>query len=489
MSEKTPQVLSGSRALEHASRGELLAYYDHCREMEREWLRRQIVDNNRIDILAISVLGYQVRPFHLAMMRWQFLHPDSMQLAFRGAGKSTTCTITKCIHYLIKSRDYRIAIASKTTSNAEGFLREIKAHLEENRLLAELFGEFYDPRKVPKWDNKEIEVLGRKRRAKESSITCVGVEGTIVSKHFDIILSDDLVDEDNSRTKYMRDKTKSWYYQVLDPCLEPPDPDFEHRGEHHRLGTRYHFDDLWGHLLTNELRDHTQIIPGLDENGKSPWPEKYPPAWFEKKRQRSGMVIFRAQYQCDTEAQKGEIFQYDDIQIIEDRDLPGSLRIFQGTDLAISEKDKADMFAHVTIGLDKMGNIYVLHYYEAHLRFGAQTAFLQRSYRKHDPIRSGVEANSYQLAQYQQLKDQDKDMRVVPVYTDRDKMARAWKLSKYFEDQRMFFRRGLGALIDQVVLFPSFRYRDGLDALDIAVRTSRMKKRKRKRRSSEPGLL
>jgi phage terminase large subunit-like protein len=486
MPPNTPQV---SQALQNASRGELIAYYDHCRDMEREWLRRQIIDNNRIDILAISVLGYQVRPFHLGMMQWQFRHKDSLQLAFRGAGKSTTCTITKVIHYLCKSRDYRIAIASKTTSNAEGFLKEIKAHLEENVLLAELFGLFYDPRRVPKWDNKEIEVLGRKRRAKESSVTCVGVEGTIVSKHFDIILSDDLVDEDNSRTKYMRDKTKSWYYQVLDPCLEPPDPDLEHRGEHHRLGTRYHFDDLWGHLLSNELKESTQIIPALDDQGRSPWPEKYPPKWFEEKKRRSGTIIFRAQYICDTEAMKGEVFQWDDMQVIEDRDLPGSLRIFQGTDLAISEKDKDDMFAHVTIGLDKVGNIYVLHYYEAHLRFGAQTDYLRRSYRKHDPIRSGVEANAYQLAQYQTLKDGDKDMRVKPVFTDKDKRTRAWKLSAYFEDRRVFFRRGLGALMDQIVLFPSFRYRDGLDALDIAVRTSRMKRKKRKRRSSEPGLL
>lgn len=485
-----PLLKKGAKALGKASRQELLDFHDHCRGMGHEWIRRQILDNDRIDILATAVLGYVVKPFHLRMLQWQFLHPESLQLVFRGAGKTSLCTITKAIFYLCKNRDLRILLPSKTSSNAESFLKEIKGHLEENRLLIEIFGEFYDPHKVSKWDNKEIEVLGRRRKTKEGSITCVGVDGTIVSKHYDVILSDDLVDEDNTRTPYMRGRTKTWYYQTLDPCLEPPDPEVPHRGEHHRLGTHYHYDDLWSHLKENELKEHAQVIAALDDKGRSPWPEKYPPSWFENKRKKSGTIIFRAQYQCDTEAMKGEVFEYDDCQMIEDKDIPSDLQIYQGVDLAISEEDKNDKFAEATIGKDKAGNIYVLDYYEGHLRFGAQTNHIKKSYRRHDPVKAGVESNAYQKAQYQQLKDDDKDMRVVPVHTDKDKMTRAWKLSPYFEEKRMFFRKGgnVGLLIDQLVLFPNYRWKDGFDALDIAVRTSKMRK-KRRRRRSEPGVL
>ena len=42
-------------------------------------------------------------------------------------------------------------------------------------------------------------------------------------------------------------------------------------------------------------------------------------------------------------------------------------------------------------------------------------------------------------------------------------------------------------LIDQLVLFPGFRFDDLFDALDIAVRTSRKRKR-RAARVNEPGL-
>lgn len=269
--------------------------------MEHEWLRRQIIENNRIDILAGAILGLEVQQFHLALMQFQFQHPSTLQLVFRGAGKSTTCTITKCVHLLLKNPNLRILIASKTAANAEGFLRGVKNHFEGNDLLAEVFGEYYNARKVEKWDNKEITVLPRNSPEKEASITCIGADGTIVSKHYDVIISDDLVDEDNSRTKHQRDKLRTWYYKVLDPTLEPPTPDVPHRGEHHHLGTRYHYDDQWGHLMANELKDATQIIPALNEKGQSPWPARFPPAWFIDKRKKSGVIIFNSQYQCHSE--------------------------------------------------------------------------------------------------------------------------------------------------------------------------------------------
>lgn len=497
-----PRILSSSpisdgdlcaptlRQVDLAKRNELLAYYDRCRNMRLEWLRRQIVVNDRIDILATQVLGYEVKPFHLAMLRLQFLHAHSMNLVFRGAGKSTICTITKIIHLLVKDRDLRILIASKTSGNAEAFLKEIKSHLEDNVLLIELFGKFYDAHQVCKWDTREIEVLGRKRKAKESSITCASVGSQVVGKHFDCIFSDDLVDEDNSRTMHMRERTKTWFYQTLDPCLEPPDPEVPHRGEHHILGTRYHYDDLMGHLQKHELKEAHQVIPALDERERSPWPEKFPPSWFHKKRERAGTIIFNAQYQCDTAAMQGEVFQYDHCQIVDDSQIPEGLRMFIGVDLAIGEKEQHDLFALVVLGLCKQNNRYVIEYVDGHLRFSEQTKTILKYYRRHDPVRLCIEANAYQAAQYQTLKDEDKDLRIVPVYTDKDKITRAWKLSSLFEEQKFHFRRGLpGRLLDQIVLFPNYRYKDGFDALDLANHAIKLRSKRRRRRDVEPGLL
>lgn len=478
------------KALKNADRGELANYYAHCRKMGHAWLKKQILEYNRIDILAVAVLGMKAQPFHVALMKFQFTHPDNLQLVFRGAGKTSTCTVVKTIHLLLKNPNLRILLASKTSQNAEGFLTEIKNHFENNVLLGEIFGKYHDPRRNVKWDSREIVVLPRTSPNKEASVTCVGVEGTIVSKHYDVIICDDLVDEENSRTQYMRDKTKTWYYQTLLPTLEPPDSDVEHRGELHRLGTRYHWADLYGHLMDNELKDHTQVIPALDEMGRSPWPEKYPAAWFAKRKRESGLIIFNAQYQCNADAMKGEIFQYDHCQEVGPEEWPAtsSLRVYMGVDLAISQKDTADKFAIVVIGvLPEIRAHYILDYFEGQLRFKAQTAKIVEYYTKWDPIRCMIETNQYQEAQYQTLKDEYPDIRLKEAHQDKDKISRAMKLSAIFEDGKVFFRKGQQAgLIEHLVLFPAFRYKDLFDAFDLAIRASRSK---RKRTRREPGVM
>lgn len=482
--------IPSARSLKTADRGDLVEYYKRCRDMSNEWLRRQIIKNDRIDILGEVVLGLTFEPMHRKMLKFQFEHPDNLQLAFRGAGKSTGCTITKCIHLLLKDPNLRILISSKTQGNAQGFLKEIKNHFEGNQLLEELFGPYYDARKVSKWDQGEIEVLPRTKPNKEASITCVGVEATIVSKHYDVLIDDDIIDEDNSRTKLQRDKVRTWYYQTLDPTLEPPDRDVPHRGEHHRQGTRYHYDDLWGHLISKELKDHHQIIPGL-KDGMSPWPKKYPVRWFLEKKKKAGLIIFNAQYQCDTEAMKGEIFQFDDCQQIDESEYPDvkTLRVFMGVDLAISEEESGDKFAIVVIGITPSRSaFYVLDYFEDQLRFSAQTAKIREFAKRWDPIRIGIETNAYQKAQYHKLKEDDPDIRLKAINTDKDKITRAWKLSPTFEEKKVFFKKNLGdLLVEHMVLFPNHNHDDLFDAFDHCIRASRASRRGK--REKEPGLI
>lgn len=482
-------------------RSEIIREIKDYDKLKKEWIRNQVLKHNRIDILATQVLNYIVRPFHLSMMVYQFQHSDNLQLAFRGAGKSTVCTVTKVIHLLLKNPDLRIMIASKTAPNAEGFLKEIKGHFESNELLAEIFGEYYDPRKVNKWDNKEIEVLPRTSNAKEASVTCVGVDGTIVSKHYDIIIGDDLVDEENSRTEHMRKKTQTWYYKTLEPTLEPPDSEVEHRGEFHRLGTRYHFEDLYGHLIKNELKEHHQIIRALNDKGQSPWHKKYPPAWFAKKRTKAGIIIFNTQYQCDTEAMKGEIFQYDDCRLIDIEDVPDNLKIYVGVDLAIKQSETADLFAIVAIGIDHIPNYYFLDYLEGRYRFNTQTRKILDFNERYNPIRIGVESNAYQESQIHNLKFEEEQhniknpntedkirVPVIPVPTLKDKVTNAWRLSPDFEDGRVFFVKTprVHLAIERFVLFPNGP-KDLFDAYNIAVGAS--KRKKRKKRKIEPGLI
>jgi predicted phage terminase large subunit-like protein len=167
-----------------------------------------------------------------------------------------------------------------------------------------------------------------------------------------------------------------------------------------------------------------------------------------------------------------------------------SLRVFMGVDLAISEEEKADKFAIIVIGVTKdRSGYYVLDYFEDQLRFSAQTKKIIEYYKRWKPIRVGIETNQYQAAQYQTLREVDKDFRARRVHTDKDKITRAWKLSSIFEDKRVYFRKGAQALlIEHLVLFPNHKYKDLFDAFDIAVGTSKMKRRRGGERR-EPGVI
>ena len=440
-----------------------------------EFLRTAIIEHSRLDVLCEHFLGLTLQPFHKALQVFMLAHQQSLQLAFRGAGKTTSCTIAYTILRIIQNRDIRILIASKTHQFTVDVLKEIKTHLTANERLIEVFGEF----RGAKWDGSAIEVLGRTRPAKEPTITTVGAEGQVVGKHYDLIIVDDLVDEENARTPYMRDRLKTFYYKTLFPTLEPD-------GEIHFLGTRYHYSDLYGHLLANEMLECHQVVPAIGPNGASPWPSRFSSEHFHKLRERLGTIIFNSQYQCDTEAMKGEIFEYDWINFGGPSDVPSDGRLYMGVDVAISEKESADMFAMTLISV-KGPKVYVLDFLCGHFSFRKQIDHIKAWNNRYSPVAIGIESNAYQLALAQEIKEHCPSASVRKIYTRIDKVTRAHKLAGKFESGDVTLIGAFPDLVDCLVSFPSGRYKDPFDSLDFAITTAYRKRRGR--REKEPSIL
>ena len=488
-----PLLTLNPKALAVASRAELLQFLDQSHHLKNEWIKRMVLEHNRVDILAEMVLGYSIAPkVHGRIIRHQYEHKKSLVLVYRGAGKTTVGTITKAIHYILKDRDCRILIATKTSANAEDFLKEIKQHFESNERLIEIFGNYVGNER---WDTKAIQVSGRSRPMKEPSINTVGVEGAVASKHYDVIIADDLVDEDNSRTPYQRQRMVDWYYKMLAPCLQPPHPKFPYRGDFHHSGTRFHFNDMYGHLTAvqpdgsgGELANATLVIPALSPTGESPWPERHPPEWFEEKRRTYGIIRFNSQYQCNTDLMKGQIFRYDDCLVIDEKKepFPNDAPCYMGVDLAIGEKEQNDKFAIVVLAKNDQG-FWVKDFYEERLRFHEQTAKIIEMAKRHKVVRTFMETNAYQKGQLQEVKRAQPDLNIQGVTTLKDKVSRAWQLASEFEAKRIRFRTGQHALIEHLVLFPANPHDDLFDAFELAHQAA--KSRTRKTRAREPGIL
>lgn len=432
--------------------------------LREDW---QSLEKNSLERLRILTnpanlgryLGYQIAPHHKAILSHVTRNKKTLDLAPRGHGKSTVGTIIFSIWKVLVDPDVRILIVSNTDRQAKAFLREIKFHLESEK-ITRLFGEL----RGDKWTDEEINLATRTRISKEANITALGASGAVTTKHFDVIIADDLVDFENARTEGQRAKLKDWFYTSLLPTLEPD-------GEIHIYGTRYHPFDLYQSLIDSGEYS-IQIMRALQPDGSPLWPERFPAELLNRIKAEMGSIIFNLQYQNDVElAKQGNIFKYEWLQFYSPEELPANLKIYMGVDLAISQKETADYFAVCTIGLDQENNIYVLDIYRGRHSFAQQVEIIKTKAQLWNPIRIGVESNAYQQAMAETLKTNL--LPVVEIKTVKDKVTRAQITSALFEAGKVFLKPTMNDFIEELLLFPDGEHDDQFDAFDFAVQVSK----------------
>lgn len=402
-----------------------------------------------------TVLGYHIAPHHASIFIHQIKNDITLDLAPRGFGKSTIGDVAYSIWRIVQDRDIRILIVSNTQRQAEAFIREIKSQFERNEKLNSLYGSFLDNKK---WTESELTVAGRKSVKKEATLTALGASGAVISKHFDIIIADDIIDFENARTELQRQKLKDWYYSSLLPTLEPG-------GELHILGTRYHPLDMYQDLI-NSKKYHVHIQRAIQKDGSSLWQDKFTIEELLRKKAEAGSIIFNMQYQNDIDlAKQGHIFRYEWLQWYDE--IPNDIEIYQGVDLAISDKETADYFVICTIGLSTDNNIYILDMFRERLSFKAQVEMIKKKAEEWQPLKIGIETNQYQKALAQELI-RTSQAPIKELMTMKDKVSRAQRRSAEFENKRVFLRNDMHLFIDELVLFPDATHDDMVDGYDFA---------------------
>lgn len=426
-----------------------------------------------------------LQPLHASIIHNVSDNQASMDLAPRGHGKSTIGDVDFCITKVLRNPDIRIMIGSKTQTQASAFLKEIRTHFEQNVNLIRIFGDWKKSRDNV-WNDKEFTVNRRTVIKKEATVSALGASGAVVSKHFDIIIGDDLVGFENARTEAQRKVLKEWFYSSLYPTLEPD-------GEIHILGTRYSPMDLYEDLIKgkNYKVNVQQAITIKDGQEVSLWESKFSLEKLRSIREEAGLIIFNMQYQNNTELAKGKIFKYKYFKHFEEYEVDYALnrvrvkvldaqgvpfwipvRIYMGADLAISEDETSnnDYFVLTVIGVDKNKNVYVLDYLKERLSFNAQlNAILDYGRNKFPMVeRIGVETVQYQKSLAQEIRRLSL-LPVINIQTSKDKVTRAMRRSALFENGKVFFRIGMDDLEECLLLFPEVDHDDLFDGLDFAL--------------------
>ena len=450
---------------------------------------KYLILNSSFEVAYYLVCTYitkrSVQGLHKSIIANISAKKSTLDLAPRGFGKSTVGDVDYCITKILRDPNIRIMIGSKTQTQAEAFLKEIRTHFEQNVDLVRIFGD-WKKSKDNVWNDREFTVNKRSIIKKEATVTALGASGAVISKHFDIIIGDDLVGLENARTERQRANLKEWFYSSLFPTLEPD-------GEIHILGTRYNPLDLYEDLIKSGSYavNIQQAINVVDGKECSLWEDKFTLERLKQIRADSGKIIFNMQYQNDTELAKGKIFKaqyfryYDEYKLdydfqsakiclknSEGIDVWKKVSVYMGADLAISESEneKNDYFVLMMIGVDDENNVYVLEYVKERLSFNSQlTTTISYGRNKYPMVeRVGVETNQYQKALAQELRRLSL-LPVININTTKDKVTRAMRRSANFENGKVFFREGMDDLEECLLLFPEVDHDDLFDALDHAM--------------------
>ena len=458
-------------------------------------------------IVSKYICKRDIAGHHLKIINHGVVKDKTLQLSPRGHGKSTIGTVDYSITKLLRDGNIRILICSKTQTQAEAFLKEVRTHFESNEDLIRVFGDL----KGEKWSDKEFNLNTRTVIKKEANMSALGASGQVVSKHYDEIIADDLVSFENARTQGQRNKLQEWFYSSLEPTLEPG-------GVMKIIGTRYHPNDIYQHFIDlnsyavciqKALNIYTEeefgewkkrgLLPkDIKEGDEFPLWDYFGIKNLLERKRAAGSILFGMQFQNTTDLAKGNIIKqedlryYDKFTIRDDGKVEVHLRdeetgeqirkvcrVYMGIDLAISQKSSADYFVICVIGKSEDNCFFVLETFMERLSFDKQHQKIIDYAKKYEGVvRIGIETVAYQEALCQELK-RTTQLPLKPLKTKVDKMTRLMRRSALFENGQVYVREKHVELIDCLLLMPEVEHDDIFDGLDFAIEVAQEKNKAR----------
>lgn len=225
--------------------------------------------------------------------------------------KTSVGTIAYCVWRIVNNPKIKILIFSSKRDLAKGFLSGIKSVFENCPQFREYYGDFVGD-KV--WNKTEILVKPAEAGMIDNTFTIetAGVDGATTSKHYDLVIFDDIVSLKNYHSEELRQKTMEAYDEAVENLLKQD-------GEVVVLGTRWHFADQYSFILDEDNIDHggdfkcivRQAIEGyVGENiwtGKTIFPEKFTMEYYKRLSEKKE-YLFWANYMNNPKVSKGKKF-------------------------------------------------------------------------------------------------------------------------------------------------------------------------------------
>lgn len=267
--------------------------------------------------------------------------------------KSTIITFAGMIQEVLRDPEVSIGLFSHTKPIAKGFLAQIQRELEANENLKLVFPDILwkNPAKEsPSWSLDGGLIVRRRSNPKEATIEAHGlVDGQPTSKHFSLLVYDDVVTRESVNTpEQIAKTTEAW---------ELSDNLGTAGGRKWIIGTRYHYADTYAEIIKRGAAK-PRIYPATHDGTMDGRPVLFTQSEWDRRVRDQGEATVACQLLANPLAGHQRMFNVSDLQTYEVR--PLTLMAYLLVDPARSVKKESANTAMVVLGIDHAGNKYLL---------------------------------------------------------------------------------------------------------------------------------
>jgi predicted phage terminase large subunit-like protein len=362
-------------------------------------------------------------------------NPDGyLDLWAREHYKSTVITFALSIQDILRDPGTTIGIFSHTRPIAKAFLRQIKQEFERNEQLKTWFPDvlYADPRaESPKWSEDEGIVVKRASNPKEATVEAWGVvDGQPTSKHFSVLVYDDVVTRESVSTPEMMAKTTEALSLSYNLGAQG--------GRRRFIGTRYHFNDSYRTVIERGSAK-PRIYPATIDGKVDGEPVFLTRKVLADKRADMGPYVFGAQMLLDPTADETQGFKEEWLKYAGVTTRGHNIVIL--FDPASSKKKGSDYTAAWCLGLGPDRNVYVHDMLRDRLSLTERADILFAWHRKWQPMAVGYEQYGLQ-ADIEHFRDrmerENYRFDITPLGGGMAKADRIRRLIPWFEKGRIY---------------------------------------------------
>ena len=400
--------------------------------------------------LLVKVCGRRdmLNDFAFERVREVEANPDGrLDLWAREHFKSSIITFGKTIQDILCDPEITFGIFSHTRPIAKAFLRQIMREFEGNKLLHAAFPDILwgeDVRQAPKWSEDDGMIVKRKSNPNEATIEAWGlIDGQPTSKHYRVLLYDDVVVAGSVTTPEMIDKTRVELERSYNLGTTP--------GLKRMVGTRWHFNDAYRTVIdrgTLIAREHPGRVGGTEEGESVFWSEET----HREKRRDQGPYTYASQILLNPKADAAMGFKREWLRSYS-RLTPKGMNGYILVDSANTKRKESDYSAGWVVLLGVDGNYYAIPEFRDRLNLTERCQRVIEIHRKWKDLgvkwqqvrweRYGMMADIEALKREQETQNYRFDVVEVAGQTSKDDRIR--RLIPLFEQGKVYLPKSMHA--------------------------------------------